>query len=74
MRVFTDAQVAAYLKWTDENVLPLEEISGRCHVCGEFLNELDLPEGPEREFVCIKDRDYIVDSYEELIEWGYIEE
>lgn len=73
MEKFTEEQIDNYLKWTDENVLPLEELLGRCHTCGEFLNEVALPEGPERKVVCLKDREYFIESYEEIVEFGGFE-
>lgn len=67
MEKFTETQIEKYLKWTDANVLPLEELSGRCHICGELLSNVEVPKGPESKVVCLKDRDYFVESYEETI-------
>lgn len=73
MKEFTEAQVEKYLKWTDENVLPLEEIAGRCHICGELFRDVELPEGPEKKVVCLKDREYFVESYKEIVSSGGFE-
>lgn len=73
MRNFTKVEVEKYLKWTDENVLPLEEVEGRCHICGKFLGDVELPKGPEKKVVCLKDRQYFVESYEEAVNSGEIQ-
>lgn len=70
MREFSEADIEKYLKYTDENVVPTEELLGQCFICGIKLNEAELPEGPEKQVVCLKDRDYFVESVEELIEMG----
>lgn len=72
MRKFSEVEVENWIKNQDENVLPKEEFLGRCFACGESLSELELPEGPEKKVVCLKDRDYFVDVYEELQELGEI--
>lgn len=68
MKSFSETDIEKYLKHTDENILPVEEILGNCFICGEPLSEVDLPEGPEKKVTCLKDRDHFVDSYEELQE------
>ena len=70
MKIFSEADIEKYLKYTDENVLPTEEILGQCFICGQKLNEVELPEGPEKQVICLKDRDYFVESFEELVEMG----
>lgn len=72
MKSFSEADIEKYLKYTDENVIPLEEVLGNCFTCGELLSEVELPEGPEKKVVCLKDRDYFVEEYEELQELGEI--
>ena len=42
-------------------------------MCGRPLKEVDLPEGPERKVVCLKDRDFFVEQYEELLDMGEIQ-
>ena len=59
MNSFSEADIEKYLKYTDET-------------CGELLSEVELPEGPEKKVVCLKDRDYFVEEYEELQELGEI--
>lgn len=70
MKKFSEEDIERYLKYTDENVLNREELLGHCFICGELLDEIDLPNGPEKKIVCLKDRDYFVESYEELKELG----
>ncbi|WP_249872605.1 hypothetical protein [Oceanobacillus saliphilus] len=72
MKSFSEADIEKYLKYTDENVIPLEEVLGNCFTCGSLLSEVELPEGPEKKVVCLKDRDYFVEGYEELQELGEI--
>lgn len=74
MRIFTKKEIENWIEYTDENVLKKEDFLGRCHICGEFLENLELPEGPEKKIVCLKDRDYFVEGYEELIEFGEIKD
>lgn len=73
MRTFNETQIEEFLKWTNKNVLPLEEVEGRCHICGEFLSDIELPKGPEKKVVCLKDREYFVKSYEEIVSFGGFE-
>jgi len=68
MRKFSEVEVENWIKNQDENVLSKEEFLGRCFACGEFLSELELPEGPEKKVVCLEDRDFFVEQYEELKE------
>jgi len=72
MKRFSETDIDKYLKYTDENVIPLEEVLGNCFTCGELLSGVELPEGPEKKVVCLKDRDYFVEQYEELQELGEI--
>ena len=72
MKSFSETDIEKYLKYTDENVIPLEHVLGNCFICGELLSEVELPEGPEKKVVCLKDRDYFVEGYEELQELGEI--
>ena len=55
MKEFTTEEIEKYLKYTDENVIPVEEVLGQCFICGENLNEVELPEGAEKKVVCLKD-------------------
>ena len=70
MKQFTETDIEKWIDYTDENVLPKEEFLGRCYVCGEFLDKTDLPEGPEKQIVCLKDREFFVEGFAELIEMG----
>lgn len=70
MRVFTENEIEKYLEYMDKNVLPLSELEGRCHMCGRFLKDVKLPEGPERKVTCLECRDFFQESFEELIEMG----
>lgn len=70
MKEFSEAHIEKYLEYTDENVVPTEDILGQCFICGVELSQAELPEGPEKKVVCLKDRDYFVGSVEELIEMG----
>ncbi|WP_373747908.1 hypothetical protein [Kaistella sp.] len=73
MRTFTEKQIEEYINYTDENVISKEEVLGQCFMCGRPLKEVDLPEGPERKVVCLKDRDFFVEQYEELLDMGEIQ-
>lgn len=64
MRQFTKEEIEDYLKFTNENIISVQEILGQCFVCGLSLDEVELPEGPEKKVVCLKDRDYFVESFE----------
>ena len=68
MREFTEEEIKKWIDYTDKNVLPKEEFLGRCHQCGDFLVNLELPEGPEKKIVCLKDRENFVSDFEELEE------
>ena len=68
MREFTEEEIEKWIDYTDKNVLPKEEFLGRCHQCGDFLVNLELPEGPEKKIVCLKDREKFVGDFEELAE------
>lgn len=72
LRQFTEEEIEKWIDYTDENVLPREEFIGRCYVCGENLINLVSSEGPEKEIVCFKDREYFVSDFEELEEWGKV--
>ena len=68
MREFTEEEIEKWIDYTDKNVLPKEEFLGRCHQCGDFLVNLELPEGPEKKIVCLKDLEKFVSDFEELAE------
>lgn len=70
MKEFTTEEIEKYLKYTDENVIPVEEVLGQCFICGENLNEVELPEGAEKKVVCLKDREFFVENFLELKELG----
>lgn len=70
MKIFSEADIEKYLKYNDENVVSTEDILGQCFMCGVKLSETELPEGPEKKVVCLKDREYFVETVEELIEMG----
>lgn len=70
MRQFSEIEIEKWIDYTDENVLSKEEFAGRCYVCGESLDTLELPEGPEKQIVCLEHREYFVGEFEELIEMG----
>ena len=66
MRQFTNEDIKKYLEYTNENIIPLQEVLGKCFICGIPLDQLDLlelPEGPEKQVVCSKDRSYFVESF-----------
>src|SRR5699024_10191509 len=65
MRQFTKKEIEAYLEYVEENVISLQEILGQCFICGESLDEVEFPEGPEKKVVCLKDRDYFIKAFDE---------
>lgn len=64
MRQFTNEEIKEYLEYTNEKLIPLQEILGQCFICGVPLDKLELPEGPEKQVVCLKDRDYFIELFE----------
>lgn len=72
MRHFNKKQIEEYLQYMVENVLELDELIGRCIICGESLSEGALPKGPEMKLVCLKHREHFVKDYEEEIRLGNI--
>lgn len=71
MRQFTNEEIEDYLEYTNEKIIPLEEILGNCLICGVPLDKLELPEGPEKKVVCLKDRDYFVEDFGSYESEGY---
>lgn len=63
MRQFTNEEIKKYLEYTNENIIPLQEVLGKCFICGIPLDQLELPEDPEKQVVCLKDRSYFVESF-----------
>lgn len=63
MRQFTKEEIKKYLEYTNKNIIPLKEVLGTCFICGIPLDQLELPEGPEKQVVCLKDRSYFVESF-----------
>ena len=63
---FSKEEIEKYKAFTNENILPLDEIKGKCHQCGEILKDVELPEGPEREVVCLRCLDDFTANYLEL--------
>lgn len=72
MRKFNEVDIENYLKYTNKNVIELEEVLGHCFICGELLNQVALPQGLEKQVVCLKDRKYFAETFEELVEIGEI--
>ena len=70
MREFSEDEVEKYYEYTIELVGNEEDIAGICGVCGRELDKVELPSGPEKKVVCLKDRDYFVESFEDLKKWG----
>lgn len=66
MRLFTEKEINEYLNYLDKNVLSLQEALGMCFICGKSLDEVELPDGPEKKAVCLKDRDYFIESFKEF--------
>jgi len=74
MRIFTEKNIKNYMEYVNKNIIELNEVIGNCFQCGEKLSVLELPKGPEKEVVCLKDREYFVEEYEMLIEEGELKE
>lgn len=70
MREFSEKDIEKYMNFVSENVLELDEIRGRCFQCGELLSDLQLPEGPEKKVVCLRNREDFVEEFEGLVEFG----
>lgn len=64
MRQFKKEEVEEYLEYINENVISLQEVLGQCFICGLPLDEVELPKGPEKKIVCLKDRDSFVEDFE----------
>ncbi len=69
MSKYTEEDIQKYLKYVDENVIELEEIEGLCHACGKPLEDVELPNGPEKKVVCINDVDYFEESYQGMLDF-----
>lgn len=69
MKKFSEDDIEKYLQYTNDNMISIEEVLGRCFICGELLDEVELPDGPEKKVTCLKDRDYFVELYEEMEEF-----
>lgn len=72
MRVFTEEEMEKYYRYLIEVVVNEDDIKGRCAICGEKLDDVELPSGPERKVTCLKDRDYFEESFDEAVEFGEI--
>ncbi|MHC5372161.1 hypothetical protein ACYSNU_00010 [Enterococcus sp. LJL120] len=68
----TEEDIAKYIDYVDTNLIDIEQVIGHCFFCGEYLNQVELPTGPERRVVCAKDRDSFVKYFEELKDEGEI--
>ncbi|PTI77509.1 hypothetical protein [Staphylococcus succinus] len=68
MRQFTDSEIEKYLKYIDENKIDIndEDVKGRCLSCGKHLNDVELPDGPERKVTCLSCLEWFIEDYEEL--------
>lgn len=69
---FNENDIEKYIKFVDENMIEIGEIEGHCHSCGKLLDEIDLPEGPEKKVVCLNCLDWFIEQYEELEEDEWI--
>lgn len=72
MREFSEKEIKKYYQHIVELVGGEEELDGRCAICGEKLDNVELPSGPERKVTCLKDRDYFEESFDEAVEFGEI--
>lgn len=70
MRTFTNEQIDEYIVYACEHILEQNEFIGKCVICGCMLSELNLPNGPEKKVVCLNDREFFVEEYNELIKLG----
>lgn len=70
--VFTEEDVEKYYQHNVELVGSEEDIINRCHTCGRFLNEVELPKGLEKKVTCLDCRDYFMYSFAELEDMGEI--
>lgn len=69
---FTEEDIEKYLKYVNEHVIEIEEILSRCHQCGQDLNKIKLPIGPEKKVVCTSDREHFMVEFIGLVECGVL--
>lgn len=70
MRTLTQDDITKYLDYIDRKIVPLEEIEGHCHQCGELLDEVPLSDGPEAAVTCLDCLDAFIANFKELEESG----
>lgn len=68
---FTKEEIEKYQEYTYKYILPKDEIDGHCYQCGEFLKDVELPEGPEKEVVCLGCLNDFTTNYLEQKEQGF---
>lgn len=70
MRNFTKQDIEKYWEYVYENLFDKEqaneEIRGHCHICGEILNQVELPSGPVSEICCLNCLEYFNEQFEEI--------
>ncbi|MEB5700416.1 hypothetical protein AST07_07480 [Staphylococcus saprophyticus] len=68
MRKFDEYEIEKYIEYVDENLIEISEVEGQCHICGKYLTEVELPEGPERKVVCLNNLEDFIENYKMLEE------
>ncbi|MFL4616628.1 hypothetical protein [Staphylococcus borealis] len=63
---FSEKEIEKYIEYVNEYMIDINEVKGLCHICGEPLKDLKLPEGPEKQVVCLDDLDVFIETFEEL--------
>jgi hypothetical protein len=69
MGKFTEADIAKYLVYVDEHLIPRSELIGHCFMCGVLLNNVPVPNGPENKVVCLKHRTHFEKEFKEIFEY-----
>lgn len=75
-RKFTENEVEKYLNYVNDHLIDVNDdgIKGHCHCCGKILNEVTLPEGPEKRVVCLNCTDWFEGEYGLQVEEGLIKQ
>lgn len=71
MREFSKQDIENYITYINENVIDFEEIEGHCFQCGKLLDEVEVPQGPEKKVVCLLNRPDFLKEFKEIEASGF---